>query len=157
MMIGGVGSPRIAQLALAALMCTGLCACGPDDSNSAAAVSANGPTGGGLTAVSVGGSGSASGGSSLSDPSDKSIALTWSRPRRNSDCSSLTDLAGYTLHYGTASQDYTGSIEITSPMQTSYVINASTFPPGTYYFAISAYNTEQVSSSLSVEVSVALD
>ena len=157
MMIRGVGSPRIAQLALAALLCTGLCACGPDDSSGAAAVSANGPTGGSLTAVSTGGSGSANGAPSLSNPSDKSITLSWSRPRRNSDGSSLTDLAGYTLHYGTSSQDYTGSIEITSPMQTSYVINDSTFPPGKYYFAVSAYTTQQVSSSLSVEVSVALD
>lgn len=153
MMIRGLGSQRIAQLALAALICTGLCACGPDDSTGggAAAVSAGGSTGG-LTVITRGGLGTGSGA-----PSDKSIALSWNRPRRNSDGSSLTDLAGYTLHYGTASQDYTGSIEITSPMQTSYVLNSSTFPPGTYYFAISAYNTEQVSSSLSVEVSVALD
>jgi len=156
MMIRGVGSPRVAQLALAALICTGLCACGPDDS-SAAAASANGSTGGSLSVVSTNGSGFGSGAPSTSNPSDKSITLSWSRPNRNSDGSSLTDLAGYTLHYGTASQDYTGSIEITSPMQTSYVVNASTFPPGKYYFAVSAYNTEQVSSSLSAEVSVALD
>ena len=110
-----------------------------------------------MTVITRGGLGIGSGTSSPSNPSDKSITLYWSRPNRNSDGSSLTDLAGYTLHYGTASQDYTGSIEITRPMQTSYIINASTFPPGKYYFAISAYNTEQVSSSLSAEVSVALD
>lgn len=156
MMIRGVGSPRIAQLALAALICTGLCACGPDDSTGSGTAAANGSTGG-LTVITRGGLGIGSGTSSTSNPSDKSITLSWSRPRRNSDGSSLTDLAGYTLHYGTTSQDYTGSIEITSPMQTSYVVNNSTFPPGKYYFAVSAYNTEQVSSSLSVEVSVALD
>jgi hypothetical protein len=150
MMIRGLGSPRIAQLALAALICTGLCACGPDDATgSGAAVSASGSTGG-LTVTTGGGSG-------IGAPSDKSVTLSWSPPKRNSDGSSLTDLAGYTLHYGTTSQDYTGSIEITRPMQTSYVINTSTFPRGRYYFAISAYNTEQVSSSLSAEVSVALD
>lgn len=154
MMIRGLGSPHFAQLALAALICTGLCACGPDDSTGSAAadVSASGSTGG-LTVITRGGSASGT----SSNLSDKSITLSWSRPRRNSDGSSLTDLAGYTLHYGTTPQDYTGSIEITSPMQTSYIINGSTFPPGKYYFAISAYNTEQVSSSLSAEVSVALD
>jgi len=147
MMIRGVGAPRAAQLALAALMCTVLAACGGSgsspDANSAQSTNPFGS--------------SASGATSSSAPTNKSITLSWSPPTRNSDGSSLTNLAGYTLHYGTASQDYTGSIEITSPTETSYVLSDSNFPPGTYYFAISAYNAQQVSSSLSGEVSVTVD
>ena len=147
MMIRGVRSPRLAQLALAALICTGLCACGPDStgSSSAAASAASSGTATGATSTS------------LTNPSDKSVMLSWSPPRQNSDGSSITNLAGYTLHYGTSSEDYTGSIEITDPTKTSYLVGNGSFPPGTYYFAISAYNAQQVSSPLSSELSVTVD
>lgn len=148
MMIRGVESPRLAQLALAALICTGLAACGGSGSGPAASAS-GGPTG----SVSSGSSDP----SSVPSSDSKSITLSWSPPTQNSDGSSLTNLAGYTLHYGTASQDYTGSIEITDPTKTSYVVSDTSFPPGTYYFAISAYNAQQVSSSLSGEVSITID
>jgi hypothetical protein len=148
----GVGSPRIAQLALAALICTGLAACGASSNPAGAAASAVAAN---ASASSLGtSSGSLT---SSSDPSNKSITLSWSQPTQNSDGTSLTDLAGYTLHYGTASQDYTGTIQITSPTQTSYVVSDGSFPPGTYYFAISAFNAQQVSSSLSSEVAVNVD
>lgn len=147
MMIRGVCSPRAAQLTLAALMCTALAACGGSGSPSGA-----------TTAQSVNPFGSAANGAtSTPAPTTKSITLSWSPPTQNSDGSSLTNLAGYTLHYGTAPQDYTGSIEITSPTKTSYVLSDANFPPGTYYFAISAYNARQVSSSFSGEVSVTVD
>lgn len=140
----GVGSPRIAQFALAALLCAGLAACGGSGSSSGSAATSTNPFGSSV-------------GSSSSPATNKSITLSWSPPTRNSDGSSLTNLAGYTLHYGTASQDYTGTIEITNPTETSYVVSDSSFPPGTYYFTISAYNAQQVSSSMSGEVSVTLD
>jgi len=150
MMIRGVGLPRIAQVALAALICTGLAACNHSDSSTSAGAVATNPF-----ASSVGTSASSS--SSAATPATKSITLSWSPPTRNSDGTSLTNLAGYTLHYGTASQDYTGSIEITNATQTSYTVSDSNFPPGKYYFAISAYNQQQVSSSLSGEIAVDID
>lgn len=147
MMIRGVVLPRVAQMAVAASICVVLAACGGSGSpagNSAA--SGNALTG------SVGSAGATS-----PPPTDKSTMLSWSAPTRNSDGSPIDNLAGYTLHYGTASQDYTGSIEITNPTATSYVVSGNSFPPGTYYFAISAYNAQQVSSSLSGEISVTVD
>jgi hypothetical protein len=147
-MIREVGSSRLVQLALTALICTGLAACGGASDSSTGAASAVGATTSGT---------SLDGSTANSASTDKSITLSWSPPTRNSDGSSLTNLAGYTLHYGTASQDYTGSIEITAPTKTSYVISGSNFPPGKYYFAISAYNAQQVSSSLSGEVSINVD
>ena len=146
MMNRGVGSPRVAELALAALLCAGLAACNssgsPSGSSSAASASAS------------------TGATSTTSPANttaKSTMLSWSPPTQNSDGSSLSNLAGYTLHYGTSSEDYTGSIEITNPTATSYVLSDSSFPPGKYYFAISAYNAQQVSSSLSGEISVTVD
>jgi hypothetical protein len=146
MMIRGVGAPRMAQLALAALVCASLAACGDSGSSSA-----------GSAAGMPNPFGAATSGASLSSPTDKSVTLSWSAPTQNSNGSSLQNLAGYTLHYGTSSEDYTGSIEITSSMTTSYTVSDSNFPRGTYYFAVSAYNAQQVSSSLSGEVSVTID
>ena len=149
MRLTGVGLPRIAQLALAALICTGMAGCNQSGSAStASAVS---------TANPVASSAGTSSSLPAANPADKSTTLSWSPPTRNSDGTSISNLAGYTLHYGTSSEDYTGSIEITNPMTTSYVVSGSNFPPGTYYFAISAYNAQQVSSSLSGEVSVTVD
>lgn len=144
MIFRGVGSPRIAPLALAALICVGLAAC--NDSGSSAVPSSAASTGASTSATSP-----------ASTASDKAVTLSWSPPTHNSDGSSLSNLAGYTLHYGTSSEDYTGSIEITNPTATRYVLNGSNFPAGTYYFAISAYNAQQVSSALSGEVSVTVD
>lgn len=146
MMFRGVGSPRIARVALAALICASLAAC--NDSGNAT---------GGSSAASTGVATSATSAASQGGTTDKSVTLSWSPPTQNSDGSSLSNLAGYTLHYGTSSEDYTGSIEITNPTATSYVVSDSNFPPGTYYFAISAYNAQQVSSSLSGEVSITVD
>ena len=139
----GVGSPRSAQLVFAVLMCAGLAACG----GSGSAMGASSAATANASASSV----------STSTPTDKAVTLSWGQPTENSNGTSLTDLAGYTLHYGTSSQDYTGSIEITTPTQTSYVVSDSSFPPGTYYFAISAYNAQQVSSPLSGEITVNID
>jgi len=155
MMIRGVASPRIAQLALAALICTALAACGHSDNSTASTAAAASSNPFGITAG--GGSSSSPSSSSSATSTNKSVTLSWSPPTQNSDGSSLTNLAGYTLHYGTASQDYTGSIEITAPTQTSYVVSDSSFPPGKYYFAISAYNAQQVSSPLSGEIAVTVD
>ena len=149
MMFRGVQSPRTAQLALAALIGVSLAACGDSGSSSpASAVSGANP----FASLA-----SPTGSSPTATPTNKSVTLSWSAPTQNSDGSSISNLAGYTLHYGTSSEDYTGSIQITSPTATSYVVSDSNFPAGTYYFAISAYNAQQVSSSLSSEISVTVD
>ena len=144
MMIRGVGLSRMAHGALAVSICVVLAACGGSGSPASSSATGNVFT-------------SSVGATSPPPPADASTTLSWSAPTRNSDGTRITNLAGYTLHYGTASQDYTGRIEITSPTATSYVVSGTSFPPGTYYFAISAYNAEQVSSSLSGEVSVTVD
>lgn len=152
MRFAGVGSSRIAQLALTALMCATLAACGHSSSSTGSAATANNPFDSSASTAAA-----TSTSSTSASPSSKSITLSWSRPTQNSDGTSLTDLAGYTLHYGTSSEDYTGSIQITSATQTSYVVSDSSFPPGKYYFAVSAYNAQQVSSSLTGEIAVNVD
>lgn len=134
MRVRRVVSARLARVTVAMLVCAALSACNLGKPAS-----------------------TSSGTSSSPNPSTKAITLSWSPPTQNSDGSSITNLAGYTLHYGTSSGDLTGSIEITNPTDTSYVVSNSNFPAGTYYFAVSAYNAEQVSSPLSSEITVTVD
>jgi hypothetical protein len=140
------GSLRTVQLALATLICAALSACG-GSGNAMGAGSATSNTPGNSTTAT----------SSPAPPTNNSVTLSWSPPTQNSDGTPLTNLAGYTLHYGTASLDYTGTIEVTNPATTSYVLSDANFPAGTYYFAISAYNSLQVSSPLSSEIQVTVD
>lgn len=165
----GVESRRMVHASLAALLLSvGLSACGGSSSTGSSASDAASSSSKPSSAASSGTSSSTSTTSTTSSaPSTaKSVTLSWNAPTQNSDGTPLTTcaagtsgdcLAGYTLHYGTSSQDYTGEIQITDPTSTSYVLSDTTFPAGTYYFTISAYNGMQASSSMSPEVRVSLD
>jgi hypothetical protein len=74
-----------------------------------------------------------------------SATLTWTAPTRNSDGSSLTNLAGYRIYYGTSSSSMTRTIQISNPGTTTYVVN--NLSPGTYYFSVRAYNSSGAESS----------
>ena len=50
--------------------------------------------------------GSPSSSGSSSGPSG-TVTISWQPPRENTNGTALTDLAGYTIHYGTSSQNYT--------------------------------------------------
>lgn len=79
-----------------------------------------------------------------------SITLAWVPPTQNSDGSPITNLAGYKIRYGTASSDYTQTIALGNAGLTRYVVDNLT--SGTYYFAITAYNSQGVESALSAEI-----
>ena len=82
------------------------------------------------------------------------VTVSWQAPTQNVDGSVLTDLAGYRIHYGSASGSYTSTIQVANPGLTSYVIQS--LPTGTYYFAVSAYTTAGVDGNLSAEVMAAI-
>jgi hypothetical protein len=75
--------------------------------------------------------------------------LSWTPPTENADGSTLTDLAGYRIHYGTSPGTYTTTIEINNPGLSSYIVTGLT--PGTYYFALTAFNASNISSDYSNE------
>jgi hypothetical protein len=79
-----------------------------------------------------------------------SVNLSWVAPTENSDGSPLTDLKGFKIHYGTESQNYTGSISVDNPSLTTYLV--STLPAGKYYFAVTAYNSAGLESDPSDEI-----
>jgi hypothetical protein len=76
-----------------------------------------------------------------------SASLAWDAPQENTNGSPLTDLAGYTIYYGTDSAELTQTIRITNPKQTTYVV--SNLSPGTYYFSVAADASDGTQSSRS--------
>lgn len=74
-----------------------------------------------------------------------SATLHWQPPTTRSDGSPLTNLDGYRIRYGTASGSYPNLIDITNEGLTSAVV--SDLPPATYYFVISAYDTNGAESA----------
>jgi hypothetical protein len=78
------------------------------------------------------------------------VTLSWTAPTRNTDGSRLTDLAGFRVHYGTSSNNYTRSVELPNESLTSVVIEDLT--PARWFFAVKAYNTSGIESAFSDSV-----
>jgi hypothetical protein len=85
----------------------------------------------------------------------KSVSLAWTPPTQNSDGSTLVDLKGYKIHYGTEPQNYTSTVSVDNPGLTRFVLDS--LPTGTLYVAMTAYNAAGTESSFSSEVSVKLN
>ena len=76
-----------------------------------------------------------------------SVSLQWEPPTENTDASPLTDLRGYHLYYGHAQGSLGSKITIPQPGVAGYVVENLT--PGTWYFAVAAYNNNGVEGELS--------
>jgi len=98
-----------------------------------------------------GGGGSASAGSSNSTATETATTgtatVSWVAPTKNSDGSSLTNLAGYIVHYGASPSSLTQTIQVANAAAVSYVV--TNLSPGTWYFAVSSYTNTNVQSGLS--------
>lgn len=115
--------------------------------------------------VGCGGGGGGGGGSSGSDGSTStpttptagtgSATLAWNAPTKNSDGSTLTDLAGFRVYYGTSPGNYTQSATVSSPYATSYTIT-NLAGNKTYYMVIKAYDTANNESAPSAEMQKAI-
>lgn len=77
--------------------------------------------------------------------------LSWTPPTRNTDGSSLTNLAGYRIYYGTSSSALNKTVTISNASVSTYVIDDLT--AATWYFAVKAYNTAGVESAMSNKAS----
>ena len=73
--------------------------------------------------------------------------LSWNAPTQLIDNSPTSDVAGYVVHYGQSAQSYDNQIAIDNAGITTYVVDNLT--PGTWYFAVSAYDSGGQSSALS--------
>ncbi len=77
------------------------------------------------------------------------VQLSWMAPEENVDGSTLTDLAGYRIYYGTSSRNYSDMIDLSNPAATAHTL---TLASGDYYVAMTALDGEGNESAYSNEV-----
>ena len=73
-----------------------------------------------------------------------SVTLNWTPPTQNEDGSTLTDLAGYKIYWGTTPGTYPNSVTINGAGISSYVVD--NLSPGTYEFVATSFNDGGVES-----------
>ncbi len=74
-----------------------------------------------------------------------SATLNWTAPTQNEDGSTLTDLAGYRILYGTSATALTQTIQVANPGLTTYVVD--NLAQGTWYFAMRSYTSAGLESA----------
>jgi hypothetical protein len=79
------------------------------------------------------------------DVSNGGAELSWTAPTQNTDGSSLIDLAGYRIIYGTSPSALTQTVQVANAGITRYTMD--NLSPGTYYFAVRAYTSSGTESS----------
>jgi hypothetical protein len=74
-----------------------------------------------------------------------SATLSWTPPTTRTDGSTLTNLAGYRIMWGTALGSYPNSVTLTNPGLSAYVVG--NLAPATYYFVIRAVDSVGLEST----------
>jgi hypothetical protein len=169
----GFGSGRIVWIAVLGSLGVALAGCGSNESGSStAATSTTSTSTTGSTPPTAADSGTSTSGSSTTSGSTTttgsagstppstpvagtSLTLGWVAPTQNSNGTPITDLAGYKIHYGTTSANYTKVVAVSNPSLSRYVLDS--LESGTYFFAITAYNSKGIESTLSGEISATMN
>jgi hypothetical protein len=90
------------------------------------------------------------------EPTTASVTIAWDAPTTNADGTPLTDLAGYRIYFGTASPlTVDNSTSVDAGNVTEFRVTG--LEAGTYYFAVSAVDSNGNASSFSDEVSAEVD
>jgi hypothetical protein len=76
-----------------------------------------------------------------------SATLSWTPPTTNTNGSTLTNLAGYRIYYGTSATSLNQTVQVASAGTSRYVLE--NLSPATWYFAVRAYTSTGVESSSS--------
>ena len=76
-----------------------------------------------------------------------SVTLSWTPPTQNTDGSTLTDLKGYRIYYGTSPGNYPNRVILDNPGLSTVVVE--NLVPGTYYFVSTAVNDFDIESDYS--------
>jgi len=85
---------------------------------------------------------------------DAKVTLTWTSPTLNTNGTTMTDLAGYRIYYGSKSTQLNQVVTVEGTEVTEYAFRQ--LSAGTWYFAVTAYNSDKVESGLSAVVPVAI-
>ena len=84
----------------------------------------------------------------------REAVLSWQAPTKNVDGSTLTNLSGYKIYYGTASNNYPQTVSVSGASTTTWTVSLA---PGTYYFAMTAVDSTGAESAKTNEVSKTVD
>lgn len=87
----------------------------------------------------------------VSEPTVGSATVSWMPPTERTDGSALTDLAGFKIYYGQSQGALTHVMTISNPGQTLQVVE--NLGGGTWYFAVTAFDTDGMESTKSTAVS----
>jgi hypothetical protein len=85
---------------------------------------------------------------------DAQVTLSWTSPTLNTNGSGVTDLAGYRIYYGSKSTQLNQVITVENADATEYAFRE--LSAGTWYFAVTAFNSDKVESGLSAVVPVTI-
>ncbi len=99
---------------------------------------------------------STSGAASQSLSTSSGVSLSWTAPSSRTDGTflPLTELAGYRIYMGTSSDNLNPVVDLSDDTVTSYTVN--NLSAGSYYFAVSAYDTDGAESGYSEIIQVTL-
>ena len=133
------------SIALAALLFSIILAsCGGGTQNAQAGANDVPPTGGGNTPPQ----------NDPLPPTTQSVSLSWMPPLYNTDGSSLSDLRGHNIYMKTGSGNFVKIYTLNTTAVATHVVE--NLGPGTYTFAVTAFNTDGVESSYSQTVTITL-
>lgn len=80
-------------------------------------------------------------------PPTGTALLFWTPPTTNNDGGTLTNLAGYRISYGSTADALVHTVQVANPGVSNYTIRD--LAPGTWYFAVRAYRSDDAASDLS--------
>jgi hypothetical protein len=85
---------------------------------------------------------------------DGVTTVDWMPPTPNTDGSALTNLAGYTVYYGTSPNDLSKSMKVSNPGLASFTVTGLT--SGKWYFAVTSYAADGTESTRTATVSTSI-
>jgi hypothetical protein len=104
-----------------------------------------------LTCSSLGGSVNKSVNVTVVLSSNGTALLSWTPPTENTDASTLTDLAGYKIYYGTSPGNYSNTEIINNPGLSSYLVE--NLASADWYFVMTSFSDSGIEGNYSTEVS----
>ena len=128
---------------LAAILMAMLSGCGGDDEEKSASQSPS--AGGGAPPPAVPAPPPTS--PTLPPSQARAATLEWTAPTTQTNGAQLADLAGYRIHYGKSAHTLNQTIEIRNASISTYLVED--LAPGTYYFAVTAFDSRNLESERS--------
>jgi hypothetical protein len=87
----------------------------------------------------------------VTSPANGSATISWTPPTQNTDGSTINNLAGFRIQYGTSASALTQTIQVANPGLATYVVTG--LASGNWFFAVRAYNNGGAESANSNVVS----